>query len=87
MTDDQCSVWVAGVQGLYDELVVITITPTWAKLLDFDRSAHAPYRRRSSQSRRSRPPLRITAAINVNAERQIGVPFERGSRLGGSSGG
>jgi hypothetical protein len=36
MTDDQYSVWVAGVRGLYDEMVVITITPTWAKLLDFE---------------------------------------------------
>ena len=36
MTDDQYPVWVAGVQGLYDEMVVITITPTWAKLLDFE---------------------------------------------------
>src|SRR6476660_618154 len=35
MTDDQYPEWVAGVQGLYDEMVVITITPTWAKLLDF----------------------------------------------------
>lgn len=36
MTDDQYPGWVAGVQGLYDEMVVITITPTWAKLLDFE---------------------------------------------------
>ena len=36
MTDDQYAGWVAGVQGLYDEMVVITITPTWAKLLDFE---------------------------------------------------
>jgi hypothetical protein len=36
MTDDQYTEWVAGVQGLYDEMVVITITPTWAKLLDFE---------------------------------------------------
>jgi hypothetical protein len=36
MTDDQYPQWVAGVQGLYDEMVVITITPTWAKLLDFE---------------------------------------------------
>ena len=36
MTDDQYPEWVAGVQGLYDEMVVITITPTWAKLLDFE---------------------------------------------------
>ena len=36
MTADQHPEWVAGVQGLYDEMVVITITPTWAKLLDFE---------------------------------------------------
>ena len=36
MTDDQYPEWVAGVRGLYDEMVVITITPTWAKLLDFE---------------------------------------------------
>ena len=36
MSDDQYPGWVAGVQGLYDEMVVITITPTWAKLLDFE---------------------------------------------------
>jgi Pyridoxamine 5'-phosphate oxidase len=36
MTDDQYPQWVAGVQALYDEMVVITITPTWAKLLDFE---------------------------------------------------
>ena len=36
MTDVQYPQWVAGVQALYDEMVVITITPTWAKLLDFE---------------------------------------------------
>ena len=36
MTDDQYPAWVAGVKGLYDEMAVITITPTWAKLLDFE---------------------------------------------------
>ena len=36
MTDDQYPEWVAGVKGLYDEMAVITITPTWAKLLDFE---------------------------------------------------
>lgn len=36
MTDEQYSDWVAGVQGLYDEMVVLTISPTWAKLLDFE---------------------------------------------------
>jgi hypothetical protein len=36
MTAEQYSDWVSGVQALYDEMVVITITPTWAKLLDFE---------------------------------------------------
>jgi hypothetical protein len=36
MTDDQYPDWVAGVRSLYDAMVVITITPTWAKLLDFE---------------------------------------------------
>jgi hypothetical protein len=36
MTDDQYPDWAAGVKGLYSEMAVITITPTWAKLLDFE---------------------------------------------------
>jgi hypothetical protein len=36
MTGDQYDGWVEGVKGLYDEMVVITITLTWAKLLDFE---------------------------------------------------
>ena len=36
MTDEQYPDWEAGVKGLYDEMVVITVTPTWAKLLDFE---------------------------------------------------
>jgi hypothetical protein len=36
MTDEQYPQWLAGVQGLYVEMAVITITPTWAKLLDFE---------------------------------------------------
>jgi hypothetical protein len=36
MTADQHVGWVAGVQDLYDEMAVITVTPTWAKLLDFE---------------------------------------------------
>ena len=34
--DDQWTEWEAGVRGLYDQMAVITITPTWAKLLDFE---------------------------------------------------
>ena len=28
--------WVTGVRGLYDSMAVITVTPTWVKLLDFE---------------------------------------------------
>jgi hypothetical protein len=30
--------WVVGVRQLYDSMAVLTITPTWAKLLDFERT-------------------------------------------------
>lgn len=36
MTGEQYDQWVDGVRSLYDEMVVITVTPTWAKLLDFE---------------------------------------------------
>ncbi|MEU8221129.1 pyridoxamine 5'-phosphate oxidase family protein [Kribbella sp. NPDC048915] len=36
MTDEQYPGWVAGVQYLYDAMAVITVTLTWAKLLDFE---------------------------------------------------
>ncbi|GAA1152734.1 pyridoxamine 5'-phosphate oxidase family protein [Kribbella jejuensis] len=36
MTDEQYPAWAEGVKALYDEMVVIRITLTWAKLLDFE---------------------------------------------------
>ncbi|TDD30661.1 pyridoxamine 5-phosphate oxidase [Kribbella turkmenica] len=36
MTDEQYPGWEAGVKSLYAEMVVITVTPTWVKLLDFE---------------------------------------------------
>ncbi|MFF0270859.1 pyridoxamine 5'-phosphate oxidase family protein [Kribbella sp. NPDC004536] len=36
MTDDQYPAWAEGVKALYDEMVVIRVTLTWAKLLDFE---------------------------------------------------
>ena len=36
MTGEQYPQWEAGVQSLYTDMAVITITPTWAKLLDFE---------------------------------------------------
>ncbi|GAB2666789.1 pyridoxamine 5'-phosphate oxidase family protein [Kribbella swartbergensis] len=36
MTDEQYPGWETGVKGLYTEMVLITVTLTWAKLLDFE---------------------------------------------------
>ncbi len=36
MTDEQRVAWEAEVRSLYDRMVRITITPTWAKLIDFE---------------------------------------------------
>lgn len=33
---DEFEAWEAGVRGLYDEMVLIRVEPTWAKLLDFE---------------------------------------------------
>ncbi|MDE9365633.1 pyridoxamine 5'-phosphate oxidase family protein [Luteipulveratus sp. YIM 133132] len=33
---DQMEGWEAGVRGLYEQMTVITMTPTWAKLIDFE---------------------------------------------------
>ena len=71
MTDDQYLEWVAGVQGLYDEMVVITITPTWAKLLDFETTLPKAV---EDPSRRGRPltaygPLTLATHALVAATR------------------
>ncbi|MGC4939787.1 pyridoxamine 5'-phosphate oxidase family protein [Kribbella sp. DT2] len=36
MTDEQHVDWTAGVKDLYDQMVRITLTPGWVKLLDFE---------------------------------------------------
>lgn len=36
MTAEQFAEWEAGVKGLYDQMVVITVRPSWVKLLDFE---------------------------------------------------
>jgi nitroimidazol reductase NimA-like FMN-containing flavoprotein (pyridoxamine 5'-phosphate oxidase superfamily) len=36
MTPEQRAEWEAGVRALYDTMVRIVVTPTWAKLIDFD---------------------------------------------------
>ena len=38
MAPERFAAWVQGVRGLYDEMAVITVTPTWAKLIDFERT-------------------------------------------------
>jgi hypothetical protein len=36
MTPEQRTEWEAGVRSLYDGMVRIVVTPTWAKLIDFE---------------------------------------------------
>jgi uncharacterized pyridoxamine 5'-phosphate oxidase family protein len=36
MTPEQRVEWETGVRSLYDSMVRIVVTPTWAKLIDFD---------------------------------------------------
>jgi hypothetical protein len=36
MTPEQRAEWEAGVRSLYDGMVRIVVTPTWAKLIDFE---------------------------------------------------
>jgi hypothetical protein len=36
MTPEQWEVWEADVRSLYDGMVRIVVTPTWAKLIDFE---------------------------------------------------
>ena len=36
MTPEQRVVWEAEVRSLYDSMVRIVVTPTWAKLIDFE---------------------------------------------------
>ena len=36
MTPDQKAEWEAEIHSLYDGMVRIVVTPTWAKLIDFE---------------------------------------------------
>ena len=36
MTPEQRTEWEAGVRSLYDGMVRVVVTPTWAKLIDFE---------------------------------------------------
>ncbi|MFG1790620.1 pyridoxamine 5'-phosphate oxidase family protein [Nocardia sp. NPDC049149] len=42
MTPEQRVVWEAEVRSLYDGMVRIVVTPTWAKLLDFETTLPSP---------------------------------------------
>jgi hypothetical protein len=42
MTAEQRVVWEAEVRSLYDSMVRIVVTPTWAKLIDFDETLPTP---------------------------------------------
>ena len=38
MTAEQYESWEQGVRAMYDSMAMVTITPTWVKLLDFERT-------------------------------------------------
>ena len=42
MTPEQRVDWEAGVRSLYDGMVRIVVTPTWAKLIDFETTLPSP---------------------------------------------
>jgi hypothetical protein len=42
MTPEQRVEWEAGVRSLYDSMVRIVVTPTWAKLIDFETTLPTP---------------------------------------------
>ena len=42
MTPEQRVEWEAGVKDLYDSMVRIVVTPTWAKLIDFETNLPTP---------------------------------------------
>ena len=42
MTPEQRVEWEAEVHSLYDSMVRIVVTPTWAKLLDFETTLPSP---------------------------------------------
>ena len=44
MTPEQRAAWEAEVHSLYDGMVRIVVTPTWAKLIDFETTLRAPSR-------------------------------------------
>ena len=55
MTPEQRVEWEAGVRSLYDGMVRIVVTPTWAKLIDFETTLPSPVeeliRRREERER------------------------------------
>ena len=42
MTPEQRVEWEAGVRSLYDGMVRIVVTPTWAKMIDFETTLPSP---------------------------------------------
>ena len=55
MTPEQRVEWEAGVRSLYDGMVRIAVTPTWAKLIDFETTLPTPveelFRQREERQR------------------------------------
>ena len=55
MTAEQRVEWEAGVRSLYERMVRIVVTPTWAKLIDFDETLPSPVEELIQQQAARRP--------------------------------
>ena len=65
MTPEQRVEWEAGVRSLYDSMVRIVVTPTWAKLIDFEETL----------------PTAVEELVRRQAERQARGSDDAGSHL------
>ena len=61
MTPEQRAEWEAGVRALYDTMVHIVVTPTWAKPIDFDETLPTAVEELIAARSNSRPTPRPAA--------------------------
>jgi hypothetical protein len=68
--ESEWEVWEGGVRGLYKQMVIITITPTWGKLLDFETTLPTAVEELSPKPARQR---RRCAAPTASGSRWVAI--------------
>src|SRR5262249_18490575 len=75
MTPEQRVAWEAEVRSLYDGMVRIVVTPTWAKLIDFETTlpsaVEALVRQREERARAWNPPGNAPAECQESVPRSV----------------